>query len=519
MGPAKVGPAPIAIIDGPLQRRHVVIANGAAAKAGVRAGQVLAAAQMLCPRLATTPRDEAAERQTLESLAAWAYRYSAEIHIAGPDTLFVEVGASLALFDGWAALERRLRHELVDLGFACSLAAAPTAAGARVLATHRDGITIPSPSQLPTALGIVPLTSSGLPQKTVAALQGMGFRTLADLFRLPRAELGRRIGEDSLDHLDRMRGLVGEALPRWHPPSRFERRIEFNFGIDTHTALAFPLQRLIRELALFLVTRDGGVQKFSLLLGHERGASTRVEVGLLAPQRDAASLFDLARARLERIELAAPVHALGLIADDLPPLCPLHQDLFENRRREELDWPALAERLRARLGDDALHGLASASDHRPDQAWRFVAATATTIVCRSGFSRVASVVKPVKKGKGIAAEAAPTEAARTMSPAATNESETSRPIPHSTTVTKSRPFWLLHRPIVLRESLARILAGPERIESGWWDERDQRRDYYIVETRRGQRAWAFVEAGKRDVVNETNRIDIDAAWMLHGWFA
>lgn len=84
---------------------------------------------------------------------------------------------------------------------------------------------------------------------------------------------------------------------------------------------------------------------------------------------------------------------------------------------------------------------------------------------------------------------------------------------------KSRPFWLLHRPIVLRESLARILAGPERIESGWWDERDQRRDYYIVETRRGQRAWAFVEAGKRDVVNETNRIDIDAAWMLHGWFA
>jgi protein ImuB len=350
------GSAPIAIIDGPLQRRHVVIANAPAAKAGVRAGQVLAAAQMLCPRLATTPRDEAAERQTLESLAAWAYRYSAEIHIAFPDTLLVEVGSSLALFDGWAALERRLRHELADLGFACSLGAAPTAAGACVLATHRDGITIPSPSQLPTALGTVPLTASGLTGKTVAALQGMGFRTLADLFRLPRAELGRRIGEDALDHLDRMRGLVGEALPRWHPPGRFERRIEFNFGIETHTALAFPLQRLIRELALFLVTRDGGVQKFSLALGHERGASTRVEIGLLAPQRDAASLFDLARARLERIELAAPVHALGLIADDLPPLCPLHQDLFDHRRREELDWPALAERLRARLGDAALHG-------------------------------------------------------------------------------------------------------------------------------------------------------------------
>ena len=57
-----------------------------------------------------------------------------------------------------------------------------------------------------------------------------------------------------------------------------------------------------------------------------------------------------------------------------------------------------------------------------------------------------------------------------------------------------RPFWLLRKPIVLRGELARILAGPERIESGWWDEHDKRRDYYVVETHQGQRAWAFVPA-------------------------
>lgn len=454
---------PFAIVDGPAQRRHVLLANAPARKAGVHAGQPLAGAQLLCPRLAIAPRDEAGERQALETLATLAYRYSAEVSLAAPDTLFVEAGASLALFGGWPAFERRLRSELERLGFAHALAAAPTMAAARVLADCGANCAIPALAQLPRALAAAPLVASGLAAKTVAALQGMGLRTLGDLFPLPRAELARRIGQPELDHLDRMRGLAAETWNRWQPPQRYERRIEFAYGIESHAALAFPLQRMLREFALFLAARDGGVQRFALVLGHERGASTRIEVGLLAPQRDAVALFELARARLERVERVAPVHALGLLAEDLPALCPLHRDLFETSRHEQFDWPALAERLRARLGDTALHGLACGADHRPGRAWRFV-----------------------PPGTGTNKALSTTDA--------------------------QRPFWLLRRPLPLRGGARRILAGPERIESGWWDEGDQRRDYYIVETRSGQRAWAFVEAGR----------SVDAGmegWNLHGWFA
>jgi protein ImuB len=483
-----------AVVDGPLPRRHVVLANAIAMKSGVRAGQPLATAKMFCPRLSATPRDRLAERQALESLAAWTYRFSAEISIAAPDTLFVEAGASLALFGGWPALERRLRTELDTFGFAYSLAAAPTATGARVLATYANGIAIPTVEPLSNALGTVPLAASGLDAKTIAALHGMGFRDLRDLFRLPRAELARRTGEDALDHLDRMRGLVGEVLPRWHPPNRFERRIEFSFGIESQAALAFPLQRLIREFALFLAMRDGGVQRFALVLGHERGTSTCVEVGLLAPQRDAVALFELARARLERIEPGAPVHTLTLRADDLPSLYPLHQDLFETGRREQMSWPALAERLHARLGDVALRGLCCVADHRPGRAWGFMppANSTTNQLCGSGGSRDA-FVRSIGR-KSIAASAAPTRA-------------------DSATSAKIRPFWLLRRPIPLRGVPIHVIAGPERIENGWWDEHDQRRDYYVVETRDGQRAWVFVEAG--------TPVDVGTAsqWTLHGWFA
>ncbi|MBN7135995.1 hypothetical protein A7A76_14845 [Lysobacter enzymogenes] len=71
----------------------------------------------------------------------------------------------------------------------------------------------------------------------------------------------------------------------------------------------------------------------------------------------------------------------------------------------------------------------------------------------------------------------------------------------------TRPGWLLAEPEPLREAVARILAGPERIESGWWDQDDVRRDYYLVETVRGQRAWAYRDAGG------------DGALTVHGWFA
>jgi protein ImuB len=465
---------PFAVIDGPLQRRHVVLSDPIARKAGVRDGQPLTAARALCPLLATTPRDPDAEHHALESIAACAYRFSAEVSIAGPDAVFLEIGASLTLFGGIAALERRLRAEMASFGFAFSLAIAPTAAGARVLAAHADGLAIPSLPPFGNALGLVPISLGGFDEKVSAALHGMGFRLLRDLFRLPRAELARRIGQDALDRLDRMRGSAAESLLRYRLPDHFERRLEFSFGIESHGALAFPLQRMIRGLATFLVARDGGVQCFTLVLGHERGASTRIEIGLLAPQRDAASLFVLARARLERISLPAPVHALTLRADDLPPLCPLHRDLFDARRNEELDWPALAERLRARLGDEALRGLRCAADHRPSRSWRFV---------DTGAEPIGSTIQMAR---------------RDTRPNAENILA----IPNGT-----RPFWLLKRPIVPRDEPMRILAGPERIESGWWDDHDKRRDYYIIETREGQRAWAFVAAGST------------THWTLHGWFA
>ena len=76
-----------------------------------------------------------------------------------------------------------------------------------------------------------------------------------------------------------------------------------------------------------------------------------------------------------------------------------------------------------------------------------------------------------------------------------------------------RPRWawiadhaVLPQPVPLRGAV-HIVSGPERLESGWWDGEDARRDYYVLETSQGQRAWAFAPPGEQ------------GGWMLHGWFA
>ncbi|HAQ72553.1 MAG TPA: DNA repair nucleotidyltransferase, partial [Pseudomonas sp.] len=69
------------------------------------------------------------------------------------------------------------------------------------------------------------------------------------------------------------------------------------------------------------------------------------------------------------------------------------------------------------------------------------------------------------------------------------------------------PGWLLREPRPLPDAAVRMLEGPERIESGWWDGDDVRRDYYRIETRSGQQGWAY-----RDVAEH-------GPLLLQGWFA
>jgi len=76
----------------------------------------------------------------------------------------------------------------------------------------------------------------------------------------------------------------------------------------------------------------------------------------------------------------------------------------------------------------------------------------------------------------------------------------------------ARPLWLLPSPRPLAEIGAvpqyegplTLLTLPERIESGWWDGDDARRDYFVARLPDASIAWVYRENGE---------------WYVHGLFA
>ncbi len=449
--------APLALVTGPSQRRILLAVNAIAHAAGLRPGLSLNAAHALLPQFEICAYDAAENARLLQLLAAWAYRYSSLVRLEGEDAIVLEVKASLGLFGPWSRFEHLLRTDLRALGFQHRIALAPTPLAACALATDRDGAIVTDPTRLQSALGPVPLTAARLPLPQVSACAGMGIRQLRQLLALPRAGLARRFGVELLTFLECLLGERADLRDCYRPPDAFEARLEFNYEIEHHPAILFPLKRMLGDLGTYLSRRDGGVQRFELRLVHAELPPTSLMLSLLSPTRDPNHLFELCRVRLERVTLPAPIRGLQLLARELPPFIPAMQDLFAARPNERSSWPNLRERLRARLGDSALVQWQPHADPRPEHSLRSVAQLTAepTALC--------------------------------LPP---------------------RPAWLLPQPLPWRDQARQILAGPERIEAGWWDGEDVRRDYYVIETRRGQRAWVFRPAGVQE-----------GPWMLHGWFA
>ncbi|MGH8441308.1 MAG: Y-family DNA polymerase, partial [Nevskiaceae bacterium] len=111
---------------------------------------------------------------------------------------------------------------------------------------------------------------------------------------------------------------------------------------------------------------------------------------------------------------------------------------------EDEEWGTLLDRLRARLGPETVRSLGLAADHRPEKSW-------------------CSLPDGSTRGQASGATGA------------------------------RRPLWLLPEPQPLAQ-MPQCIAGPERIEGGWWDGLDATRDYYVARSG-AARLWVYRERG------------------------
>ncbi len=464
---------PTAVVEEQHGIHRILLADRQARAAGVRPGLAANAALALLPALQLEERSLLREQQALEGLAAWLERFSSFVSMAGRDVLLLEIAGSLRLFGGLPPLRQQIARGIRALGFEASLAIAPTPLAASWLARAGRQACIRNTHNVAPAVRRLPLTRIGWPAGLCDALAGMGVTTVGDCLRLPREGFTRRFGAARLLELDRALGHLPDPRRSWRAPERFCADYEMTEEQTDRELLLNICRELLSSHERFLLARQLGTQRVCFSFFHLEGPATELRLGCARAERSAGRWSALLDIRFEQLNLPAPVIAVrlqgGVTQAQRAETAELGLSGKPGAAPPRFSVTQLAERLVARIGDQSVQSTSMVADHRPQYAWR----SQSVLAERAGTTR--DVPPPYRR----------------------------------------RPLWMLPEPAPLSADSGypthqghrlQLVDGPERLETGWWDEDGIARDYYTATDEGGRRLWVFRNRAR------------DASWYLHGYF-
>ena len=511
-GDGSAGPAGGAGLAGGLaivDAHHIVHVDQAGQALGVRPAMKRATALALAPQLVLAQADAARDALALQALGHAALTFTPMVCLLGqqngPQTVLLEVQASLRYFGGFERLLQRLRMALQPLGHRLQIASAPTAQAATLLCRlarcgSEGDLHCADLAQTIRCLDAAPVGLLAAAGEHRHALETIGLRQIGELRRLPRAGLARRFGPALLNEIDRAFGRCPDPRQPISLPPQFSSRLELLARADSTEQVLYGARVLLNRLVIWALAQQARVGRFTLQMLHETRhrsdvetpPASELEIALTEASCDADHLQLLLRERLAQVRLVAPTLELRLSCPELVHRPPPNGELFATARNEKEGLTRLIERLQARLGGEQVQRLVLVEDHRPERA---------------------SITRPFD-GQWVASS-------RYRSTA-----------PADGAVPLQQPVWLMPEPEPLVERqrqplldgrALQLLCGPERIETGWWDAALAERDYFIAQAGDGSLVWIYrgrlpprdaVETG--DAAGPAGR---QSGWFLHGRFA
>jgi protein ImuB len=470
---AMIETLPFVVADGPELRPIVYAMNDAARASKIFHGMTIASAKVLQHDLIVMPRDKTRELRTLKRVANTLLQFTPSVCIeenidrAG---IAMEISASLTLFGGLDALVARVQSLIGRMNYRARFGVAPTPLAASLFSrSANDEQHVPrcvSHDRLQQQLSPISVQHFAWPNDTLRSLSTLGLATMGDVLRQPYAGLQKRFGDAFVLDLDRALGRANDARKSYVAPETFESRIDFLYEIKDTDRLLPPIEELLIELEGFLRSRGAGVNEIRIEMKQGRSRSQSFEFHTRAPVRNASHWLRLVSDRIETHELDSPVVEIALFAQRIVELHEENESLLPQEKGTSSDWHTLLDRLASRLGEHNVYRIATIDDHRPELAWR-------------------------------------------------NETDEALSSKSHALAQKTRPTWLLREPksLVEMEGLPQyngaltLLAGPERIDTGWWDNKPVARDYFVASNPQHEICWVFRDyrQGKR--------------WYLHGFFS
>ena len=361
---------PLVVIQAVKSAQRIVAMNDAAQRLGLRTNMPLADARAMHPGLAVAPADEAADRQTLESIADWCDRYTPLVGLDLPDGLILDITGCAHLFGGEAALGRDLLARLATQGFHARVAVADTVGCAWAVA-HYGEAGLVAPQRMRAALMPLPAAALRLAAETVAALAEVGLKTVGDILDLPRAPLAARFGI-LVRRIDQALGREDEPItPRLPLPSYVaEQRFADPIGLERD--VLGTIARLAAQLGAAMERREEGARLLQAVLFRTDNKVYRIEVGTGAPLREASRIVRLFADRLAAIGDACDpgfgydmVRLAALVTERSAPV---QAALAGDVLADDAELWHLIDRLGARFGPRRVTRLVPQDTHIPEFA-------------------------------------------------------------------------------------------------------------------------------------------------------
>jgi len=459
--------------------------------------------------IALRPESGAVQEGTLtdpvSALGWWALRYTPKV-VCLEGVVLLEVSASARLWGGLSAL---VQH-IIETNRPVALA--EYAQGATSLIAIAQLLVAPScpgvhrPGGAVDELPLRTLTAAALHLNTLARL---GASTWGQLRALPRGGVARRFGAALLDALDQAYGLRPDLYPWLVLPPTFDVSLELMSHVESASALQFAARRLLAQLRVWLQLRHLGVLALEWLWQMDERRHTATLGALLLrsaqPTQDMAHLQRLLAEHLAHVRLPAPAHTLRLRSVETSVLVQGCASVLPDANRMGDSLAQMVERLSARFGADKVLQLQVRLDHRPEHMQRWCAAAAY-LVATHAYWTGAGCQKRIKS-KTLGAD------------------DISPRWPQAL-----YPTWLLEVPLPLAgyqqlphdQGPLTWLAGPHRLESGWWGGGDMAlRDYFVARSAQSGLLWVYRERLEKPSATEgqAHAKEAHSCWYLHGLFA
>jgi len=384
LGRPELRTRPLIVADR-LERGHAVDVDAEAFALGARIGMTLLQASA-CAREAEIVVDDRALDAAVWATAIEALDLASPlVEDAGHGLAFLEMRGIEGGAERWLSSVRETLGgcaELSTLPFRLGLAANKFVARA---AARVAGGTIVRRGEEAAFVTPLPLHALDLPRELIERLQLFGVRTLGELAALPHGPFVRRFGPQAAAWHAYARGVDAAPLVP-HPRALTIDHTLFGEGTaEREDQLLFALRALVARVADDVAYAGKRCGFLRLSLECEDGETLELPTPLAQPTAQAATMFDLLRARLEDVVLPSAVCGLRLGAERLEE-GGAELSLFAGGDPDpEIVAIALA-RLEAALGPQAARRARVAPGNRYETRFAYEPFSAATLTRRSAVA-------------------------------------------------------------------------------------------------------------------------------------